>query len=159
MNGCFALRPSHGALSMNGVIPIFPNFDTPAVLGRDLEKFPMLMEAWYHQRKMPTSLKPPVVFVPRDFLSSINGEQLGLLNQFVEDFANEIDARVERTSIADCWAADAPTHDPDLNNYLMNVGVLRSFSHICSTEGVCTGHYSWLLLRSIYCFPRFPVHI
>ncbi len=121
MNGCFALRPSHGALSMNGVIPVFPNFDTPAVLGRDLAKFPRLIEAWYHQPKMPTSHKPPSVFVPPDFLSSINAVQLGLLNQFAEDFANEIDAQINKTSIAACWADDAPIQDTDLNHYLMNV--------------------------------------
>ena len=106
---------------MNGVIPVFPEFDTPAVLGRDLVKFPRLIEAWYHQPKLPTSHKPPVVFMPPDFLSSINAVQLGLLNQFVEDFANESDAEINKASIAASWADDAPTHDIDLNHYLMNV--------------------------------------
>ena len=127
MNGCFALRPSHGALSMSGVIPVFPEFDTPAVLGRDLVKFPTLIEAWYHQPKLPTSHKPPVVFVPPDFLSSINAVQLGFLNHFVEDLANELDAEINKTSIAACWADDAPTQDIDLDHYLMNVRRCMTF--------------------------------
>ena len=106
---------------MNGVVPVFPGFETPAVLGRDLAKFPMLIEAWYHQPKMPTSPNPPVVFVPPDFLSSINAVQLAMLNQFAEDFANEIAGQINKKSVAACWADHAPTQDTDLNHYLMNV--------------------------------------
>lgn len=115
---------------MNGVVPVFPNFDTPAVLGRDLAKFPMLIDAWYHQPKILTSHKPPVVFVPPDFLS-ISAVQLEILNRFAEDFANEIAAQIDRKSIAACWADDAPTQDADLDHYLMNVrDRMTLFSHM-----------------------------
>jgi Asp-tRNA(Asn)/Glu-tRNA(Gln) amidotransferase A subunit family amidase len=46
-NGYFAMRPSHGYLSPQGLLDSFPRFDMPTFFGRGLEKCKLFAEAWY----------------------------------------------------------------------------------------------------------------
>lgn len=46
-NGVVAMRPTHGLLNTDGLVPSFERFDVPAFFGRDLRMCRRFAEAWY----------------------------------------------------------------------------------------------------------------
>lgn len=46
-NGVVAMRPTHGVLNTDGLVPSFERFDVPAFFGRDLVMCRRFAEAWY----------------------------------------------------------------------------------------------------------------
>ncbi|KAF2124976.1 amidase signature enzyme [Dothidotthia symphoricarpi CBS 119687] len=119
-NGCFGLRPSTNTLSTEGVVSVYPGFDTPSLLGRDLSRFHNFASVWYGEKHMPKSIRSPKLLVPTDFLVNINANQLQLVESFLRDLERGLDTIVERCSIAEAWTASAPVDERNLNIYLQN---------------------------------------
>lgn len=49
-NGCYAMRPSHGVLPVNGYTPSFRRFDVPTFFGRDIRKCEAFAHEWYGKK-------------------------------------------------------------------------------------------------------------
>ena len=100
-NGCFAMRPSHGALPVNGYIPSFRRFDVPVFYGRDIEGCKHFANHWYGKnslRSMSRRLPLSIVY-PSDYVSVIsNRDQLELIEKFTSDL--EASFRVERRTVS-----------------------------------------------------------
>ncbi|KAF2110416.1 amidase signature domain-containing protein [Lophiotrema nucula] len=151
-NGCFALRPSTGAINMDGIVSVYSRFDTPAVFGRDLTKFKALMTALYPQgyntevgkaKKSLKAAKSKVIYYPPDFLPNDNKDQLRILEEFVKDLATSFDAKLLTTSIADSWAETSPVEEKHLATYLRNP--FRSqFSDKYKQEPFATEFVRWM---------------
>jgi Asp-tRNA(Asn)/Glu-tRNA(Gln) amidotransferase A subunit family amidase len=120
-NGCFALRPSTGVVPTDGVVSVYPGFDTPGLIGRDLNRFHQFVSAWYGEELANRPLKTPKILLPTDFYVSIDEEQVKLINHFVADLEQTLKTKVERRSIAETWSESAPVKEQDLNVYLQNV--------------------------------------
>ncbi|KAF2804286.1 amidase signature enzyme [Mytilinidion resinicola] len=119
-NGCFGLRPSTNAISTEGVVSVYPGFDTPGLLGRDLEKFHHFVSVWYGQETGNTPISAPKLLIPTDFFTGINSDQSRLINNFVKDLERSSGTVAERRSIAETWSHSAPVDEPDLSVYLQN---------------------------------------
>jgi hypothetical protein len=92
VNGCFGLRPSTGAVSAEGVVSVYTGFDTPALLGRDLERFPHFVRHWYGEGIDDAPMSSPKIIIPTDFITEIKGAQLHLFNSFVKDLDKSLHA-------------------------------------------------------------------
>ncbi|KAF2676242.1 amidase signature enzyme [Lentithecium fluviatile CBS 122367] len=119
-NGCFGLRPSTGAISTDGVVSVYPGFDTPGLLGRDLGRFHGFMSHWYGEAMVKISISSPKIVIPTDFLPESNSAQLRLFDGFVQDLEHSLDTVAQRRSIAEEWSKSAPVDERDLNVYLQN---------------------------------------
>ncbi|KAF2450877.1 amidase signature enzyme [Karstenula rhodostoma CBS 690.94] len=103
-NGCFGLRPSTGALSTEGVVSVYPGFDTPGLLGRIKNK----------------PITSPRIVIPPDFFTNITGDQLQLIEQFVRDLEDSLGTTAHRKTIADTWKSSAPVDERNIDIYLGN---------------------------------------
>ncbi|OJJ41891.1 hypothetical protein ASPWEDRAFT_35510 [Aspergillus wentii DTO 134E9] len=122
LNGCFGLRPTPGLISNAGCKGVYPAFDTPALLGRDLTLFDRFLSAWNTtSRPLITSSTRPRVLYPKDFLPTNNQEQLKILDTFAERLSLALGSELEHMSIAEAWAEDSPEGDGNLDTYLFNV--------------------------------------
>ncbi|KAJ4357191.1 uncharacterized protein N0V89_001766 [Didymosphaeria variabile] len=109
-----------GAVSTEGVISVYPGYDTPGVFGRDLAKFENFIWNWYGEGIKNKSIKSPRLFVPPDFFTDITGHQLELVEHFIEDLEISLQTKVHRQSIAETWKKSAPVDERDINVYLEN---------------------------------------
>jgi Asp-tRNA(Asn)/Glu-tRNA(Gln) amidotransferase A subunit family amidase len=99
-NGCFGLRPFTGAISMEGLVSVYPGFDTPGLLGRDLAGFEKFVWNWYREAMENRTVSSAKVMVPVSLFADITGDQLHLINDFVCDLEKSLDTTAEYRSIA-----------------------------------------------------------
>lgn len=59
-NGAFGIRPSHAAISLEGVMPMSAPLDTAGYLTRDAKEFAEFGKAWYGERFETYEQKPKV---------------------------------------------------------------------------------------------------
>ncbi|KAL9609128.1 MAG: hypothetical protein Q9167_006089 [Letrouitia subvulpina] len=86
-NGCFALRPSSGRVSSNGIVPLFERFDSPSIMGRDLGRFSQFISSWFEEKSdSGTSTKPLSLVIPSDFWPTSNAEQTECAGSFIAGF-------------------------------------------------------------------------
>jgi hypothetical protein len=123
VNGCFGLRPSTGAVSAEGVVSVYTGFDTPALLGRDLERFPHFVRHWYGEGIDDAPMSSPKIIIPTDFITEIKGAQLHLFNSFVKDLDKSLHTVAQRRSIAEEWSVSASVEERDPDAYLHDVCV------------------------------------
>lgn len=118
------MRPSHGALPSGGVVSVFPEFDTPALLSRDLDMIGHVALHWYANDLVEASSnKPSVLLIPQDFWPVNDTAQTKILNEFVSDLCAAMKMEQRRFSIAQDWHDSRPVDDPDLAHYLHNVSI------------------------------------
>ncbi|KIN00679.1 hypothetical protein OIDMADRAFT_124456, partial [Oidiodendron maius Zn] len=109
-NGCFAMRPSHGVLPVDGYIPSFEQFDMPTYFTRDIEMGRKFAEVWYGDN-LPCGRQalPPSIIYPTDYMSLIsNADQLKLIDQFAADLESSLGVTLQKISFDDLWDADPP---------------------------------------------------
>jgi Asp-tRNA(Asn)/Glu-tRNA(Gln) amidotransferase A subunit family amidase len=126
LNGCFGLRPSTNSIPTDGIVSVYPGFDTPGFLGRDLNRFHNFASIWYGEHLNGTTIRKPKIVVPIDFLATINGKQLELTESFISDLERALDTVAERRSIAADWVQTSPVDEKNIDTYLQNAS--RSLS-------------------------------
>ncbi|KAF1850932.1 amidase signature enzyme [Cucurbitaria berberidis CBS 394.84] len=125
-NGCFAMRPSHGNLSHEGLLKSFPRFDVPTFFGRDLDKCRVFAEAWYGDSLQAcfNKSKPFSLLYALDYMATIgNQEQLNLIDAFVSDLEVTLEVQHERISFDEAWKSQPPLEakDATLAEYMRDV--------------------------------------
>lgn len=124
MNGCFALRPTFGVISTDGIVPTDKKFDVPALFGRDMNLFSSFVSAWYQDHQDVRNVSHPAKFAvlyPPDFFAFQNPEQKEILERFAGELAHMLGTSVQKLSIADAWKKSPPVEDECLKHYLYNV--------------------------------------
>ena len=109
-NGCFAMRPSHGVLPVDGYIPSFRRFDVPTFFGRDLEICRQFAEHWYCHELPHSFPLPPAIIYPTDYMALIqNKEQLRLIGDFVADLERSLGVKHQKVSFNEVWEHAPPS--------------------------------------------------
>lgn len=121
-NGCFALRTTTKLIPTDGIVSIYPDYDTLGILARDLELIHRLMSVWLPRPAHPISTRQPVkVMYLQDFALTDSLQQAQELNDFVSNLARYFDTEAQEVSIAEQWKLTGPDDETDLSVYLHNV--------------------------------------
>ncbi|KAH6990979.1 amidase signature domain-containing protein [Ilyonectria sp. MPI-CAGE-AT-0026] len=127
VNGVWEFRLSHDSTSLSGMITTYPLFDTPCVFTRSLSTLRRVVETWIPS---PTRDPPPPAYklvYPVDYLPVKNGDQMKLIESFIDDMKTLLPATVLQFSIRDSWKQSHPPGTPDdVDKYLDDV-VTRTF--------------------------------
>ncbi|KAL4939101.1 amidase signature domain-containing protein [Aspergillus oleicola] len=106
--GCFALRPSIGAVSPEGVEPYVKAWDIPGLLGRDLQKCRAFATAWLLEDALTPSEKPSAIIWPTDYWDIIDAEQRSMALNFVQDMESYLDLEHTKVSFDEAWEKSPP---------------------------------------------------
>ncbi|EZF11588.1 hypothetical protein H112_07393 [Trichophyton rubrum D6] len=111
LQGLFGNRPSHGLVSLEGAMPLAPQFDTAGLIARDPRLWAAAAKALYGAKiKMTKSYPSRILAVgfPTKPKSDLDVLVLG----FIEKVARFLSAHVEVFDIAATWAATYPRGSP-----------------------------------------------
>lgn len=132
LNGLFQIRPTYDAALLQGVVPCFTPWDTPALFTRDVRILKPVISTWYNRKDSGShapSNKPAVILYPLDYLPVENKVQMSLIDAFVADLAESLEATIRRVSIAALWEHTRPDEAgaQSVQDYLQDVFVHTNF--------------------------------
>ncbi|PCH35594.1 amidase signature enzyme [Wolfiporia cocos MD-104 SS10] len=123
VDGVFGNRPSLGAVSLDGVVPVSPEFDTAGIFARDAKLWSAVGRWWYQDLvSFPTKLLFPVdvwetSYIENPPVKNTTAETFNSFIQKLESFLN-----VERTemNLTKLWSETKPASAPATLNDLLN---------------------------------------
>ncbi len=95
--GLFGLRPTHGALSLAGAVPLAPSFDTAGFLARDAHTFQSVASVLFGSAESHAVER---VLIAEDALAVCDPGVPELLRDLVDRALSSLGARVERAEVA-----------------------------------------------------------
>ena len=99
LNGVVGLKPTHGRVSRQGVIPLSPSLDTVGPLARTVEDCAHLLQAIAgHDHDDPTALAEPVPDYRSRIRTSLEGLRVGVEQSYFLHDAVEVDVRAAMES-------------------------------------------------------------
>jgi len=98
--GIFGLRPSHGLISVAGVNPLAPSFDTVGILARSYDVLATVASVLVG-RDVPRSATVERVFLLEDAFDITDEEVNGALREPIERMAGRFEARTRKVSLRD----------------------------------------------------------
>ncbi|KDB21384.1 hypothetical protein H109_06682 [Trichophyton interdigitale MR816] len=111
LQGLFGNRPSHGLVSLEGAMPLAPQFDTAGLIARDPKLWAAAAKALYGANiKMTKSYPSHILAV--GFPTKPKSDLDVLLLGFIDRVARFLSARVEVFDVAAAWAATYPRGSP-----------------------------------------------
>jgi Asp-tRNA(Asn)/Glu-tRNA(Gln) amidotransferase A subunit family amidase len=125
-NGVFGFRPSTNSISDEGLVHAWAAMDTPGWLGRNLEDFPLVLNALSLDIKEPrpnSTALPVEIQYPSDFTPDNSPEQTQAMKDFLSDITAATGSTWRKVSIKDDWRRTAPVDEKDLNQYLYYVSL------------------------------------
>ncbi|KAI3337277.1 amidase signature enzyme [Xylariaceae sp. AK1471] len=117
-NGLFGFRPSTHSISNDGMVQAWPEFDTPAWIGRDLETFPDILHVLSEIPETAENSSVPLILYPTDFIPLESPEQVSAMEYFLESIEKSTGSKCKMISIHDDWSKTAPVEEKDLHQYL-----------------------------------------
>ncbi|KAK4698989.1 hypothetical protein P7C70_g7282, partial [Phenoliferia sp. Uapishka_3] len=106
--GIYGLRPSHGAISLSGVMPLSSPLDTAGYFARDAFSFRSFGKAWYGDAFKTYSKMPKRIFVPDDYFpldSTAPAGAQAIYAKFISELSSLLNAKVDTRSLATMWNA------------------------------------------------------
>jgi hypothetical protein len=100
--------------------------DTPGWLGRNLEDFPLVLNALSLDIKEPrpnSTALPVEILYPSDFTPDNSPDQTQAMKDFLSDITAATGSTWRKVSIKDDWRRTAPVDEKDLNQYLYYVSL------------------------------------
>lgn len=97
--GLFSIRPSHGAVSASGVLPLAPSFDVVGLLARESALLSAGFEAIAEQRS-DSAVPLERVLVPRDDLDAVEPEVREAVLGVTSALAHKLSVEMEEASLA-----------------------------------------------------------
>ncbi|KAA8569389.1 hypothetical protein EYC84_001034 [Monilinia fructicola] len=82
-NGLFGIRPTHGRISCEGLVPVSAYLDTPGMFSRDISEFSAVLKSWLAS---PNSTSPLVVMA-----------------NFIQDFEKATQLSAKMVDINELW--------------------------------------------------------
>jgi Asp-tRNA(Asn)/Glu-tRNA(Gln) amidotransferase A subunit family amidase len=104
--GLFGIRPSHGAITLQDVMPLSDVMDTAGYFARDAASFANFGKAWYGGEFGAYSAFPKVVRVPNDTWP-LTGPAQAVFAQFIGGLTKFLNASTDATAITDLFTATA----------------------------------------------------
>ncbi|KAJ8067320.1 hypothetical protein OCU04_004673 [Sclerotinia nivalis] len=108
-NGIFGIRPTHGRISCEGVVPISSYLDTPGIFSRDITEFSAATKSWLgssdlkHPLAMPTKLT-----ILSERYADFTPEVKGVMEHFIQDFEKATQLHRTTTTMDELWTSHAP---------------------------------------------------
>ena len=124
VQGLFGNRPSHGLVSLTGVMPLAPELDTAGFLTRDPVLWKTAQEVLYSNLSSFTSY-PKTIYTyeyPTNASSTDDGENSDMvLVDFINSLASFLSANVSDLNLTAAWEATGPTNTTSDVNELLNI--------------------------------------
>lgn len=124
--GLFGNRPSLGAITMDGVMPLSPAMDTAGIFSRDAALWAKVAKVWYQDfqdyNRYPSKLLFPVDAFKSSYTT--NPPEAGSVDAVFDDFLRKLEGflSVNRTEIDihKLWAQTRPSNvvSPSFNDFL-----------------------------------------
>ncbi|KAL2064736.1 hypothetical protein VTL71DRAFT_3874 [Oculimacula yallundae] len=147
-NSYFGIRTSHGRLSLEGTMSMFPIFDSPALLRQDINMFERILGAW--TRAEPAKYGDKYV---DDFIADLESVQntkakkISIAKQWMLKGRDGIDLPLEEymkdTSVPSTTQSITKNHTS--TQLLTGDGILQSKSHKPNMKMLCT---EWLCISN-----------
>lgn len=115
MNGVFGNRPSTGAVSMDGVLPLSPHFDTAGVFTRSGSLWSTITALWYETQPPPSY--PKRIYVSRNSTTGAPAA-LALFSTFLARLERVLNTTHTVVDIAAHWHA---THPPNTTSSIADL--------------------------------------
>ncbi|KAJ9110281.1 hypothetical protein QFC19_001684 [Naganishia cerealis] len=136
-NGAYGIRPSHGAISLEGVMPMSSPLDTAGFLTRDAKSFAEFGKAWYGSHfQSYDDAKPKTIFVPNDYFplsSDANPAAQPIYDAFIDSLQSYLNATIDTRSFADIWNSSGT----------MEQTQQTIPSYLNETYATLIGYYQW----------------
>lgn len=132
VNGFFQMRPTHDAVHLDGIVPVFNPWDAPALFSRDIRMLKSVISTWYKTKLLVShtaSHKPSVIVYPLDYFPMDNKAQMQLIDAFLADLAQALNAVIRRVFIASLWDETRPDEagQQNVQDYLQDTYVNTNF--------------------------------
>jgi hypothetical protein len=122
-NGCFGNRPSHGLVTLDGVMPLSPDLDTAGFLTRDPLLWHTAAKALYGTNITSNFTSLPRKILTNGFPTTANSEAASILLDFLSKLQTFLKANGS-TAItpANLWSANPPAEANGVSlNTLLNI--------------------------------------
>ncbi|KAL8713070.1 MAG: hypothetical protein Q9220_002930 [cf. Caloplaca sp. 1 TL-2023] len=121
-NGCYAMRPSHGILPVDGYVASFRRFDVPTFFSREVAMCRTFAKSWYGNM-LPVGKKalPSRIIYPLDYMNLItNADQLRSITKFVAKLETYMGIEHEKVSLTSLWKTSPPKEakEHSLDDYM-----------------------------------------
>ncbi|KAF4554650.1 Amidase-like protein 1 [Elsinoe fawcettii] len=121
--GVFGFRPSISSLPTDGMKILWPAFDVPSWLGRDLSMFPQIYRCLSNQENAPcpVAAKQWRVIYLDDTLVKMSEQQTDLTEEFLNDLDRVTSVKHQRVNILQDWYDNSPVMETDLMQWFQNL--------------------------------------
>jgi amidase len=96
--GIYGLRPTHGSISSEGVIPWAVSFDVPGILSKDLGLIRDVYKVLQEKIAEPTKITH--ILLPKDCLTLVSHEVAEVVIQVAEEFAEKHGCEIQESELA-----------------------------------------------------------
>jgi amidase len=103
--GLFGLRPTHGAISADGVLPLAPAFDTVGILARDLRLLALVLDLLSDGNGGTAPVSR--LIVPADCLDSVSAETAEAVRSVAASLADSAGCDLAEGGLGEFFSAEA----------------------------------------------------
>lgn len=109
IEGLFSMRPSHGSISIDGIIPWGSSFDTFGGLARDAQLFNTISELLYGSPEFQSPKnRPKRILLPTDFWPVAHEESQAAFEVFVTNLESYLGVNRTTISMTELWKKTNP---------------------------------------------------
>lgn len=122
VNGIFQFRPSHSAVPLDGMVPTFLQFDTPCIFARNLDVVQTVLSTWLPRASYNAEGGSFEIIYPFDYWPVPSTPQMELIDSFLGDMKNHLNASITKLSIRKLWGNSPPEGaSSNIEDYLQDV--------------------------------------
>ncbi|CAD6444601.1 51fdc51b-cd06-49dc-9505-fb824c6327b2 [Sclerotinia trifoliorum] len=115
-NGLFGIRPTHGRISCEGVVPVSSYLDTPGIFSRDITEFSAATKSWFGSSNLQAFLAMPTKLTSlSERYADFSPEVKGVMEHFIQDFEKATQLHRTTTTMEKLWASHAPVSSSGKN--------------------------------------------
>ncbi|MCJ1250414.1 hypothetical protein MMC30_007642 [Trapelia coarctata] len=108
-HGIYGVRPTHGALALDGVLPRSLILDTPGYFSRDIEDLGSFGQAWYGENYWTYQSQPPKsILVPQELFTVFPESKRAVMMDFIDDLNEAFKNSQKDFDVETLWDQHAP---------------------------------------------------
>ncbi|RAL65937.1 hypothetical protein DID88_005598 [Monilinia fructigena] len=108
-NGLFGIRPTHGRISGEGLVPVSTCLDTAGMFSRDISEFSAVLKSWLSSTNStpPLTMPTKLTIFPQEFESYVP-EVKQIMENFIQDFEKATQLSAKVVDINELWTSYEP---------------------------------------------------
>ncbi|KAM3154017.1 hypothetical protein ABEW05_005569 [Botrytis cinerea] len=111
-NGLFGIRPTHGRISCEGLVPVSSYLDTPGIFSRDISDFSASTKLWLgasdDSDPKTSSVMPTKLTILSERYENLAPEMKKVMEDFIQDFEKATQLHRTTTTMDELWKLHAP---------------------------------------------------